>query len=112
MSDHDDDAPAARGAIGSRASRTAARHDEDRHRPWRKSEFLSDDAAFERCRVKSHQDFPRHIYRLFQIRGIQFRWVLTRGPLARTLVPADNLAIDDVKEMSGNCLDGLVRSRP
>ena len=39
MSDHDDDAPAARGAIGSRASRTAARHDENRHRPWRNRIF-------------------------------------------------------------------------
>jgi len=52
MSDHEDDAPAARGALGSRARRTADR-DDDRHRPWRKSDFPSDDAAFERCRVKS-----------------------------------------------------------
>ena len=59
MSDHDDDAPAARGAIGSRVSSTASRHDEDRHRPLRKSDFPSDDAAFERCRVKSHEGFPR-----------------------------------------------------
>jgi len=52
MSDHEDDAPAARGALGSRARRTADR-DDDRHRPWRKSDFPSADAAFERCRVKS-----------------------------------------------------------
>jgi hypothetical protein len=38
MSDHEDDAPAARGALGSRARRTADR-DDHRHRPWRKSDF-------------------------------------------------------------------------
>jgi hypothetical protein len=74
MSDHEDDAPAARGTLGSRARRTADR-DDDRHRPWRKSDFPSDDAAFERCRVKSHEDFPRHIYRLFLVLGIQEGWL-------------------------------------
>jgi hypothetical protein len=97
MSDREDDAPAARGALGSRARRTADR-DDDRHRPWRKSDFPSDDAAFERCRVKSHEDFPRHIYRLFLVLGIQFRWVLTRGTLARALVSTADIAIDDAKE--------------
>jgi hypothetical protein len=97
MSDHEDDSPAARGALGSRARRTADR-DDDRHRPWRKSDFPSDDAAFERCRVKSHEDFPRHIYSLFLVLGIQFRWVLTRGTLARALVSQADLAIDDAKE--------------
>jgi hypothetical protein len=97
MSDHEDDAPAARGALGSRARITADR-DDDRHRPWRKSDFPSDDAAFERCRVKSHEDFPRHIYRLFLVLGIQFRWVLTCGTLARALVSQADLAIDDAKE--------------
>ena len=53
MSDREEDAPAARGALGGRARRTADRHVDDRHRPWRKSDFPSDDAAFERCRVKS-----------------------------------------------------------
>ena len=52
MSDREEDAPASRGALGSRARRTADRHDEDRHRPWRKSNFPSDDAVFERCSVK------------------------------------------------------------
>jgi hypothetical protein len=62
------------------------------------ADFPSDDAAFERCRVKSHEDFPRHIYRLFLVLGIQFRWVLTRGTLACALVPTADLAIDDAKE--------------
>jgi hypothetical protein len=62
MSDREEDDPAARGALGGRARSTADRHDDDSHRPWRKSDFPSDDAAFERCRVKSHEDFPRHIY--------------------------------------------------
>jgi hypothetical protein len=72
MSDREDDALAARGALGSCARRTADR-DDDHHRPWRKSDFPSDDATFERCRVKSHEDFPRHIYRLFLVLCIQFR---------------------------------------
>jgi hypothetical protein len=97
MSDREDDAPAARGALGSRARRTTD-SDDDRHRPWRKSDFPSDDAAFERCHVKSHEDFPRHIYRLFLVLGIQFRWVLTRGTLARALVSTADIAIDDAKE--------------
>jgi hypothetical protein len=79
MSDREDDAPAARGALGSRARRTADR-DDDLHRPWRKSDFPSDDAAFERCRVKSHEDFPRHIYRLFLIPALHG---VTKAPTAR-----------------------------
>jgi hypothetical protein len=59
-----------------------------------------DDAAFERCRVKSHEDFPRHIYRLFLVLGIQFRWVLTSCTLARALVTQADLAIDNAKETS------------
>jgi hypothetical protein len=87
MSDREEDVPVARGALGGRTRLTADHHDDDRHRPWRKSDFPSDDAAFERCRVKSHEDFPRHIYRLFLVLGIQFRWVLMRGTLASALVP-------------------------
>jgi hypothetical protein len=98
MSDREVDTPVARGALGGRARRPADRHDEDRHRPWSKSDFPSDDAAFERCRVKSHEDFPRHIYRLFLVLGIQFRWVLTRSTLARALVSQADLVIDNAKE--------------
>jgi hypothetical protein len=97
MSDREDNAPVDRGTLDSRARRTTDR-DDDRHRPWRKSDFPSDDAAFERCRVKSHEDFPRHIYRLFLVLGIQFRWVLTRVTLARALVSTADIAIDDPKE--------------
>jgi len=72
--------------------------EDGRHRPWRKSDFPSDDAAFERCRVKSHEDFPRYIYLLFLVLSIQFRWVLTHGTLASTLVSQADLEIDDAKE--------------
>jgi hypothetical protein len=47
MSDREDDGPAARNALGGRA-RSSADCEDDRHRPWRKSDFQSDDAAFER----------------------------------------------------------------
>jgi hypothetical protein len=98
MSDREEDAPAARCALGGRARRTTDHHDDDCHCPWRKSDFPSDNAAFERCRVKSHEDFPRHINRLFLVLGIQFRWVLTRGPLDRALVSTTDIAIDVTKE--------------
>ena len=90
MSDQEDARAAsnARGASGPRAGNAADRHDERGKRPWRRSEFPSDEAAFASCKVKSHEDFPRHIYRPFLILGIQFRWVLTRGTLARALVSA------------------------
>jgi hypothetical protein len=98
MSDREDGAPVARGALGGRARRPADRHDEDCHCPWCKSDFPSDDAAFERCRVQSHEDFPRHIYHLFLVLGIQFRWVLMRGNLACALVSQADLVIDYAKE--------------
>ncbi len=51
--------------------------------------------AFERCSVKSLEDFPRHIHSLFLVLGIQFRWVLMRGNLAHVLVSQADLAIDN-----------------
>ena len=98
MSDREDDDLAARSVLGGRAHSTADRHDKDRHCPWRKSDFPSDNDAFERCRVKSHEDFPRHIYSLFLVLGIQFRWVLTQGTLACALVSQADLVINDAKE--------------
>jgi hypothetical protein len=61
-------------------------------------DFPSDNAVFEHCLVKSHEDFPRHIYLLFKVLCIQFRWALTCGTLARALVSSEDLAIDDTKE--------------
>ena len=98
MSDREDDAPAARGGLGSRASRTADREDARQTRTWRPSDFPQDEGAFDRCRVKAHEDVPRHVYRLFKVLGIQFRWVLTRGAIARTLVSPAELAVDSAKE--------------
>ena len=43
MSDREEYAPDAGGALGGRARRTADRHDDDSHRPLRKSDFPSDD---------------------------------------------------------------------
>ena len=53
MSDQEDD-QTVRGTLGGCACRTVERNDACGHRPWRKSDFPFDDAAFERCRVKSH----------------------------------------------------------
>ncbi len=52
------------------------------------------------CTVRCHEDVPRHVYGLFEALGIQYGWVLTRGTLGRALVTAENLAINDAKEVS------------
>jgi hypothetical protein len=103
MSDQEDDAPAAlnaRGGSRPRVGRVPTRDDErGGKRKWRRTEFPSaDDPGWARCTVKSHEDFPRHIYCLFFLLCIQFRWLLTRGTLARALVTSTELAIDDAKE--------------
>jgi hypothetical protein len=48
--------------------------------------------------VYRHEDLPRHIYLLLDILGLQFRWVLTRVGLGRTLVSEAERLVDDQKE--------------
>jgi hypothetical protein len=48
--------------------------------------------------VHRHEDLPSHIYLLLDILGLQFRWVLTRVGIGRTLVSAEEHAVDDQKE--------------
>ena len=100
QTDDEDDSQAPRsGALGSRGRLTATRHhDEDRNRPWRASDFPSDDAYFDDCKVKSHEDFPRHIHCLMKKFGLWYSFALTRTELARLLVSPEDLAIDDDKE--------------
>ena len=95
----DEEAPAASGGRGTRERRPADRDDVERHRSWRKNDFPSED-AFKHCFVKAHEDVPRHIYRLFLVLGIQFRWLLTRTDLASKLVSEADLAIDNAKELA------------
>jgi hypothetical protein len=87
-------------ALGSRARRTASRHPDDDigHRPWRASDFPSDDAYFQGCEVKLYEDFPNHLHRLLKKLGIRYRWLLTRTALAIGLMISEDLAIDDAKE--------------
>jgi hypothetical protein len=98
MTGSDDDAPAARGPLlGSRARRSDARKSS---RAWRPADFPAP-SSFTNCTVRCHEDIPHHIYGLFQALGIQYRWVLTRGPLGRELLKAEDIAdlvIDNVKE--------------
>jgi hypothetical protein len=97
MSGSDDDAPAARGPpLGARARRPEGRKSS---RAWRPADFPAP-SSFTGCTVRCHEDVPRHICRLFQALGIQYRWVLTRGPLGRELLKAEDLVIDDAKEES------------
>jgi hypothetical protein len=70
---------------------------EERGRIWKKADFPTDDALL-KCRVYLHEDLPRHIYLLLDILGLQFRWVLTRVGLGRTLVSAAERIVDDQKE--------------
>jgi hypothetical protein len=97
MTGADDDAPDARGPpLGGRAGSSEAR---ESSRAWCPADFPAP-SSFTCCTVGCHEDVPRHIYRLFQALGIHYRWVLTRGPLGRELVKAEDLAIDDAKEAS------------
>jgi hypothetical protein len=97
MTGSDDDAPAARGPpLGSRARRSEAR---ESSRTCRPSNF-SAPSSFTGCTVRCHEDVPRHIYGLFQALGIQYRWVLTRGPLGRELLKAEDLVINNAKDES------------
>jgi hypothetical protein len=100
MSDQEDTSTAdAQAARGGSSSRGRARHDDDRGRPWNRRDFIPpDDPGWARCTVKAHDDFPRHIFRLFLLLGIQFRWLLTRGALGSALVTPAEAAIDDAKE--------------
>jgi hypothetical protein len=72
--DGDSAARNARGGFRPRPDRVHV-HDDDRgKRQCRRSELPSaDDPAWARCTVKSHEDFPRHIYHLFLLLDIQFR---------------------------------------
>jgi hypothetical protein len=92
-------AQAARGSSTSRGARSRRDDDRDRGRPWNRRDFIpAEDPGWARCIVKKHEDFPRHIFRLFLLLGIQFRWLLTRGTLGRALVTAEEATIDDAKE--------------
>ena len=86
-------------AGGGSSCRGRARRDDDHGRPWNRRDFIPpDDPGWARCTVKKHEDFPRHIFCLFLLLGIQFRWLLTRGALGRALVTEAEAAIDDAKE--------------
>jgi len=76
---------------------TSAHCDPDGGRAWKKGDFPTDEALHP-CRVKRHEDLPRHIYLLLDILGLQFRWLLTRMGIGRTLVSSEELAVDDDKE--------------
>ena len=70
---------------------------EERGRIWKKTDFPTDD-ALRNCSVFRHEDLPRHIYLFLDILGLQFRWVLTRIGLGRTLVSEAERLVDDQKE--------------
>jgi hypothetical protein len=70
---------------------------EERGRIWKKTDFPTDD-ALRQCRVHRHEDLPCHIYLLLDILGLQFRWVLTRVGIGRTLVSGEERDVDDHKE--------------
>jgi hypothetical protein len=97
MSD-DDASPAARGGFGSRVhSSEARREDCDSSRACRIGDFPAP-ALLVNCRVKCHEDVPRHIWGLFKALGIQYGWILTSRALARELVTTADLDIEDSKE--------------
>jgi hypothetical protein len=91
------DTPASRGPpLGARARRPEIH---EYSRAWSPADFPSP-SSFTGCTVRCHEDVPRQIYGLFQALGIQYCWVLTRGPLGREFLKAEDLVIDDTKEES------------
>ena len=48
--------------------------------------------------MKSHEDIPRFIQDFFTALGLQYRWVVTRGAIGKTLVSAEDLDNDNAKE--------------
>jgi hypothetical protein len=50
------------------------------------------------CYVKSHEDIPRFIQDFFTTLGLQYRWVVTRDDIGKTLVSAEDLDKDHAKE--------------
>jgi len=113
MSDQEDTstAQAARGGSSSRGARP--RREDDRGCPWNRRDFIpADDPGWARCIVKKHEDFPRHIFRLFLLLGIQFRWLLTRGTLGKALVTDAEAAIDDAKERAWSLLSCVTSWKP
>jgi len=85
-------------AARGRDARDRSDYDErGRYTTWKKEDFPSDE-ALRHCKVERHEDLPRHIYLLFDILGLQFRWLLTRMGIGSTLVSSEELAVDDNKE--------------
>ncbi len=68
--------PAASGGAA-RGSDARAHSDHDDGRQWKQMDFPTEE-ALRKCKVKRHEDLPRHIYLLLDILGLQFRWLLTR----------------------------------
>jgi len=48
--------------------------------------------------VKSHEDIPRFIQDFFTAPGLQYRWVVTRGTIGKTIVSAEDLDNNNAKE--------------
>ena len=86
------------GAAHGRDARDSRDHDDHgRYTDWKKADFPTDD-TLRQCKVKRHEDLSGHIYLLFHILGIQFRWLLTRMGVGCTLVSSAECAVDDTKE--------------
>ena len=86
------------GAAHGRDARDSRDHDDHgRYTAWKKADFPTDD-TLRQCKVKRHEDLSGHIYLLFHILGIQFRWLLTRMGVGCTLVSSAECAVDDTKE--------------
>ena len=130
MTGSDDDKPAARGPpLGARARRSEGLDDDtpavscppvgararlyegsESSHAWCPADFPGQ-TIFTGCTVHCHEEVPRHIYGLFEALGIQYSWVLTRGPLGRAIVTAEDLVINNSKERSWLCTKALYDSQ-
>jgi len=104
MSDREDDAPAARGALGGRAGRTADRHDEDRHRPWQKSDFPLTMLHLNAAVSSPMKTFPAISTAFSWCSASSFAGFLRAAPSPALLYPRQTLRSTTLKKMgAGSC---------
>ena len=87
MPDSDHDEPAMGAARGGPPARNNAPYE----RTFKKGDLPNCDHIV----VKEHMDVVAFVYHFMRALGLMFRWVITRGPIGRTLVTAEQLEHDN-----------------
>ena len=92
MPDSDHDEPAMGAARGGPPVRNNAPYE----RTFKKGDLPNCDHIV----VKEHMDVVAFVYHFMRALGLMFRWVITRGPIGRKLVTAEQLEHDNTREQT------------